>query len=408
MNELETHHDNEAERAVLAACLVSRLARAEARKTIVGGDFWEPAHETIWNAMGALDLERVEVDPVTVLGKVRGDSAAALLPVLVTHPAIPEHAGHYAATVRSWATKRRLANAARQVLQRALDPDADAGTYASAVVNEFAAIRDSGNTDDVAGDTLGSILSQDDDEPDWLIPGYLERRDRLMLTGEEGMGKSHFLRQFALSAAAGMDPFGNRPTYEPRRVVIVDCENTQSQLRRSTRGLAAFVEHFGAGGAPDRIWVHESGRIDITRDKDLAAIHRVFDGWQPDLCIIGPLYRLIPRAIQTDDDAAPVLAALDTLRDRGAALLIEAHAGHGIGHGGKRDMRPRGSSALLGWPEFGYGMRSFGGPTKDYADFQAWRGDRSERSWPQALKREFGGSRWLPYDGPTPQAGAIA
>ncbi|MBK0297059.1 hypothetical protein IAE22_34985, partial [Bacillus sp. S34] len=79
--------------------------------------------------------------------------------------------------------------------------------------------------------------------------------------------------------------------------------------------------------------------------------------FRPDVLFIGPLYRLIPRAINSDDDAAPLLAALDTLRDRGLAMVIEAHAGHAVGHGGERDLRPRGSAALLGWPEFGLGLR---------------------------------------------------
>jgi RecA-family ATPase len=43
-----------------------------------------------------------------------------------------------------------------------------------------------------------------------VIPGLLERRDRLMLTGEEGLGKSYLLRQIAVMAAAGLDPFDHR------------------------------------------------------------------------------------------------------------------------------------------------------------------------------------------------------
>lgn len=136
-------------------------------------------------------------------------------------------------------------------------------------------------------------------------------------------------------------------------------------------------------------------RIDITRDKDLARIHQLLDAHQPDLVVIGPLYRLVPRALQTDDDAAPVLAALDTIRDRGAALMMEAHAGHALGKGGVRDLRPRGSSSLLGWPEFGYGMRGIG--SEGYADLVQWRGPREDREWPARLRRADG-FRWLPHD----------
>jgi hypothetical protein len=89
-----------------------------------------------------------------------------------------------------------------------------------------------------------------------------------------------------------------------------------------------------------------------------------------------------------------VLAALDTIRDRGCALMIEAHAGHAIGKGGIRDLRPRGSSSLLGWPEFGYGMRSMG--SAGYADLVQWRGPREDRNWPDRLRRGDG-FRWVPH-----------
>jgi RecA-family ATPase len=274
-------------------------------------------------------------------------------------------------------------------------PDINAVGFAAKVANQFAAIRDSGVADDVTAVLLDELLAEGDDEPDWLIPGYLERRDRLMLTGEEGLGKSHLLRQIALHAAAGMDPWDASKRYRPIKATIIDCENTRAQVRRKLRGAHQFVGRFSADVA-QRVMVECSSRMDITRDKDLARIHHLLDAQQPDLVIIGPLYRLVPRALQTDDDAAPVLAALDTIRDRGISLLIEAHAGHALGKGGTRDMRPRGSSALLGWPEFGLGMRGIG--TEGYADLVPWRGNREERDWPQRL-RKADGFRWLRHDG---------
>ena len=69
-------------------------------------------------------------------------------------------------------------------------------------------------------------------------------------------------------------------------------------------------------------------------------------------------------------------------------MLVEAHAGHGLGAGGKRDMRPRGSAAFLGWPEFGYGLRPAeraAGDSRRVADLVGWRGDREERDWPARL-----------------------
>ena len=85
-----------------------------------------------------------------------------------------------------------------------------------------------------------------------------------------------------------------------------------------------------------------------------------------------------------------VLAALDTLRDKGLAMIIEAHAGHSKDANQNRELRPRGSSALMGWPEFGFGLAR--DPNMEgRVVLQRWRGDREERSWPDALDR---GGAW--------------
>ena len=54
---------------------------------------------------------------------------------------------------------------------------------------------------------------------------------------------------------------------------------------------------------------------------------------------------------------------------------------------GDQRHHPRGSSALLGWPEFGYGLRWADESTKDrrIVEFVSWRGDRDERAWPSML-----------------------
>jgi hypothetical protein len=137
-------------------------------------------------------------------------------------------------------------------------------------------------------------------------------------------------------------------------------------------------------------------RIDITRDRDLARIHYELDACQPELVVIGPLYRLTSKAIQSDDEAAPVLAALDTIRDRGCALLIEAHAGHAIGKGGQRDLRPRARRRCWGGRSSATGCgRS---RTGKYADLVAWRGDRDARKFPGRIVHDREGIRWRPID----------
>lgn len=391
---MTSHSDRAAETALLAACLTSVTARQETRRHIVPSDFDDPRHETIWQAMCQLDRHGKALDPVTLLTTLgHGTAAAELLPDLVTTVALPDNAAEYATIVRGWGVRRALELAATLAMREALNPEVPAGTLAAKIASRFIGIRDGGmSSEDITALTLGELLDKADDEPDWLVHGLIERRDRLMLTGEEGLGKSHLLRQIALHASAGLHPF-TLERAEPIRTLVIDCENSESQFRRRARPAAEFVTQHGMDPR-NAMMVDNCGRMDIRRDRDLARIHQLVDAWQPAIVVIGPIYKLVPVALQTDDEAAPVLAALDTLRERGAALLIEAHAGHAIGKGGVRDLRPRGSSALLGWPEFGYGMRNIG--TEGYADLAPWRGNREERDWPQRLRRADG-FRWIPH-----------
>lgn len=401
------NHDPAAEQAVLAACLQSRLARDAARKVITGADFWLPTHEAIWDAMGRLDRATKEVTPVSVVSTLGGNAhAVARMPDLVTDPAMPSQVTTHAEIVRSWATRRRLTTAAQHVLQVAASPSVNPVGFAATVASQFAAIRDSGLPDSTSAETLAELLAEPDDEPDWVIPGLLERRDRFILTGQEGLGKSVVLRQIGIMAAAGLHPFGGHRV-KPATVTIIDAENSRSQIRRKVRPLIAAIDRLGGQDPSDRVVIDCIRRTDITTDKVLAEIHHLLDATQPDIVIIGPLYRLVPRGINNDDDATPLLAALDTIRDRdhSPALLMEAHAGHSMGSSGRRDMRPRGSSALLGWPEFGFGLRYVEDGATSYADLVPWRGQRDERDWPDRLRKAASSPhqldcRWLPLDAP--------
>ena len=391
-----TRSDRDAERAVLSACMVSKTGRNEARRHLVARDFDDEGHRTIWEAMTILDRTKKEVDHVTLLAALRsmegGTYAIRKLTDVVTAIGIPDNVPHYAAIVRAWSIKRQFEFVGRQIVAEAANPSLDPG-WADGVVSKLAGIRDASVAEDVTALTLRELLEQEDDEPEWLLPGLMERRDRLILTGEEGLGKSHLMRQFAVYGAAGLHPFNLDIKIPPIKAAIIDNENSPSQVRRRMRPMVDYARRYGHD-PQDRVMVDCVGRMDITRDKDLAKIHQFLDAMQPDLVIIGPLYRLTPRALQTDDEASPVLAALDTIRERGCALLTEAHAGHAVGKSGQRDMRPRGSSALMGWPEFGYGLRNIG--TEGYCDLVPWRGNREERDWPQRMRRGDG-FRWTPH-----------
>jgi replicative DNA helicase len=77
---------------------------------------------------------------------------------------------------------------------------------------------------------------------------------------------------------------------------------------------------------------------------------------------------------------------------------MEAHPGKAKDHGGQRTLEPRGSSQLLGWPEFGLGLRE-DVDDPEMVDVIHWRGDRiGGRGWPTKMHY---GSPW-PWVDATP------
>jgi hypothetical protein len=242
---------------------------------------------------------------------------------------------------------------------------------------------------DLAPD-LWEFISVADEPYNWIVPDLLERGDRLILTGFEGLGKSMLVRQMAVCIAAGIHPFLWHRSIEPHKVLIIDCENSERQSRRKFRPLAAASIKHGQR-VPDgglRI-IHRPEGIDLTRGPDAEWLMERVTAHKPDVLFIGPFYRLHNANINEELPARKTVAVLDAVRAAvDCALITEAHAGHGE-PGKNRSVRPAGSSLLLRWPEFGFGIAPAkepepGRPCMDVV-VKHWRGQRDERNWPAYL-----------------------
>jgi len=377
-----------AERAVIGALLLDSRSYQAVSSEIRGSDFSAMQLEQIYNGIERMLSAREPVDVITVgarLGEweVRGITDTDLHKLVEETPFVSA-AGPYAMRVREDSVRRSLRVAAEHLLQRSKSSEFNPGEAVARSVEELRAIQAEG-TRDLEAKPLGDVLNLEA-MYDWIIPDLLERKDRLILTGGEGAGKSTFVRQLAIAAAAGLHPF-TTARIEPVKVLVIDAENSEQQWKRSAQRIVDVTKHRGSTADP-RANVHLAcaPRLDLTRDAHLGQVHRLIDRHEPSIVFIGPLYRLTSRAITNDDDAAPLLTALDTIRDRNVAMVMEAHAGHVRDASGERDLRPRGSAALMGWPEFGMGIRK-NRDIDTLFELGRWRGDRDSREWPQLLTR---------------------
>jgi replicative DNA helicase len=388
-------HDLAAEQSVLGAMLLSENALEKAQSALSAGDFFRPAHGVVFDACRAVKRAGDAVDAITVKAHLEGSGelprvgGAPYLYRLIESVPTVANVGHYADIVRERAVRRRIIEAGPSVIRLAREQGGEAAHgIAERAVRELEAVRDFGGDDELTTQTIHEFLAVPDEDYDWVVPGLLERGDRLILTGQEGAGKSTLFRQLAVTIAAGVHPFSS-VDIEPRRCLIIDCENGPAHTRRKIRPLVTQANVLGKPIKESNLWLElRPEGLDLALDRDVSWLLRLVSQIEPDVVLIGPLYRMVPRALNTDDDVAPVLATLNLIRARGACVLIEAHAGHALGVGGRRDLRPRGSSALLGWPEFGYGIRfsdSEQAKQKRTVDLVPWRGDRDERDWPECL-----------------------
>ena len=100
-------------------------------------------------------------------------------------------------------------------------------------------------------------------------------------------------------------------------MLVVDAENTEQQWARSARQIVQLTDRMGSRRAADTVMVQTGLRLDFTTEHDVSEVHRLIDAHKPDVIYLGPLYKLVPKEITTDDDAAPLLVALDGIRERG-------------------------------------------------------------------------------------------
>lgn len=221
----------------------------------------------------------------------------------------------------------------------------------------------------------------------FVIPGTLAEGDRLMITGLEGHGKSVMMRQLAVMVAAGLHPFTTK-RIPPKRVLYLDAENHPNQVLESWQHLTGLCARHNAPLEPNQLFILEEWDTppDLTSESGFAWLVERMHAYKPDMLCIGPVYNITHKDVKDDDTVRKLKSVINEVRGMyGTAVVMEHHAPHKSGNDTKRSIRPYGSSMILRWPEFGFGMQ----PTeqKGHYEWQAWRGARiRSRQFPEYLR----------------------
>ncbi|MDO9377669.1 MAG: replicative DNA helicase [Nocardioidaceae bacterium] len=160
--------DNGAEQSVLGAMLLSKDAIADVVEQVKGGDFYRPAHETIYDAILDMYSRGEPADAVTISAELqRGGELARIggapyLHTLVSQVPIAANAGYYAHIVREKAILRRLIDAGTKIAQMGFAGEGQIDDVVDAAQSEVFAVTEARTSEDYA--PLSDIMEATFDE----------------------------------------------------------------------------------------------------------------------------------------------------------------------------------------------------------------------------------------------------
>ncbi len=240
------------------------------------------------------------------------------------------------------------------------------------------------------------IQESDDDSYDWVIPGVLERQERVIVVAAEGVGKTMLARQVAICSAAGIQPF-TRQRMPAITTLTIDLENPERIIRRTSRTIFENAKNLGYSKDVNAHILIKPAGLDLLKLSDRKIVEEAIETVKPDLVLIGPLYKsfIDPGGRTPEAIAVEIAKYLDMIRDvYNCALWLEHHAPLGNSMS-SRDLRPFGSAVWSRWPEFGLALQPDPTNPEGYVyEVNHFRGARDQRHFPIKMKR----GKYFPFE----------
>lgn len=407
-----TPHNVDAEQALLGI-LIEAPQLAESCGVRPGDLDPGRGHPEILSAVLAVFEDKGSADPLLLLEELRrrdqlarvgeGESrrGALYLHELIAAARQPGTVGHFARLVRAATLRRQVYEIGTGLVQSSTS-QADLDVVldnASELMLRLGLVVDEPIDGDAPIPGLGLVadfVNEPSPPHSWVIPGVIERADRVVLIGGEGSGKSVLARQVCTLLAAGRHPFAPKVTIRPRRTLLIDLENPPDLVRRGLRSIVGQVWAEGVD-VGDRFWRwNRPGGMDLRAPADRALLAQAIEKTRPDLVAIGPVYKAFRARSGDNHESGPAEfgAVIDHLRERyGCAFWIEHHAPKADAAGHRAS--PIGSSYWMRWPEFGLALKPE--PHNDDRNvymLERFRGDREARCWPDRLIKHVSRFPW--------------
>jgi replicative DNA helicase len=217
-------HSREAEEAVLGSVMINPEAYYDVAEFLQAEDYYIHRHRWVWEAFTRLHERRTPIDILTVteeldqmgyLGEVGG---AAYLTALINNVPTSLHATAYAHLVEENAIRRRMLEAANQVVKAAYEQDLTIETAIESAEKAVFGVSERRLSTDLQPiqevlsdyfDRVGDLAARADDaygvptnfrDLDSLLGG-MQPSDLLIIAGRPGQGKTSFMLTIAKNAA---------------------------------------------------------------------------------------------------------------------------------------------------------------------------------------------------------------
>ncbi|SPD72008.1 hypothetical protein PITCH_A1150043 [uncultured Desulfobacterium sp.] len=344
--ELDAYCDNDIEKAVLGAVLLRPEAFGEL-KELIATDFASEKHRSLFSAYSYMWEHEIPLDLLTLrdqlqrqgdMKKVGADYPAQLVDETSTTAGLSYHVGQLL-EARKTRDLLALASYARNSIKNQVPHDEIINNLKNSAILSAATELD--YSQPIPVDASVWLLSEPN-EPDQIISGIIDVRDKLAVIGSSKMRKTFFQLQLLLCVASGRT-FLNWHVPEPRRVVHIQYEiqpnHYHRRLKKMCRAMGITSTDLG-----DRLHIINGRGSNLSGVEGIKKISQIVKNYNPELISFDPLYKVMAGAENAIEDGKIILTAFDELIERtGAAVAYVHHDAKGFA--GDRDIRDRGAGS---------------------------------------------------------------